>query len=327
MELIQDWLRDHHPLGVVTLTALGAMLIGSAIRIVSLRSATPERRTQRLASLRTWWILIGLVLFAAWVGPTAITLLLAIASSLALDEFLKLTMPEFSVRVRRSWIALIVGTTYGLIALAPAIDFRAIVPLVIVASLVVPHLISDSPRRYLDHVGHALWGAIVLAWGVAHAAWLVARDVPASDPETRIGWFLTLVLLTEANDIAQAIVGRALGRHKILPTVSPHKTWEGLCGGLLITTLLAGALQFALQLAPLSSLGTASTVSPWLAMLGGLIIAGCGFIGDLNISCIKRDVGVKDGSELLPGMGGMVDRIDSLSFTAPVFLLWLAASS
>jgi len=324
---MREWLDAHHPLGIVTLVSAAAMLIGTVVRFVTLRRADPQQRRQRLDSLRTWWILTGLLLAAVWLGPTAIALFLAAASALALDEFLKLTMPEFSSRARRSWVAWVVGVTYGLVAFLPAVDFRGIVPLAVGASLVVPHLISDSPRRYLDHVGHALWGAMVLVWGTAHAAWLVTHDVPAGDLQSRIGWFLILVLLTEGSDIAQALFGRAFQGRKILPHISPNKTLQGFMAGLIVTPLLAGLLQAALRLPPLASNPAESMLSLPTAMAGGAIIAICGFVGDLNISCIKRDAGAKDGSQLLPGMGGMVDRIDSLSFTAPVFLLWLTVVS
>jgi phosphatidate cytidylyltransferase len=122
------------------------------------------------------------------------------------------------------------------------------------------------------------------------------------------GWFLFLMRLTEFDDIAQALVGRSIGRRKIAPVVSPHKTWAGFVGGVLLTSLLAGLL--------------GRWLTPWqptVAMLAGLLISLAGFLGDLNISGIKRDRGVKDSSNLLPGQGGVLDRIDSLTFAAPAF--------
>jgi phosphatidate cytidylyltransferase len=119
---------------------------------------------------------------------------------------------------------------------------------------------------------------------------------------------LFLVLLTELNDIFQYLWGKSFGHLKIAPHVSPKKTWAGLFGGVGTTTLLA------------------AVVGPWLtfmdwqhALVAGLIIGIAGFAGDLSISAIKRDLGVKDSGTALPGHGGILDRIDSLTYTAPLF--------
>jgi phosphatidate cytidylyltransferase len=98
------------------------------------------------------------------------------------------------------------------------------------------------------------------------------------------------------------------GRHKIVPTVSPNKTWEGFLGGVATTTLLA------VVLAPLL---TPMTLP--LSLAAGLLIGLGGFIGDVTLSALKRDIGIKDTGGLIPGHGGLLDRIDSLIYTAPLF--------
>jgi phosphatidate cytidylyltransferase len=118
---------------------------------------------------------------------------------------------------------------------------------------------------------------------------------------------LYLVFLTEVNDIAQYIWGKLFGRTAITPTISPKKTLAGFVGGVLTTVLLAMALRFL------------SGFEPVFAVASGLLIALSGFMGDLVVSAIKRDVGVKDSGVLIPGHGGMLDRIDSLTYTAPLF--------
>ena len=121
------------------------------------------------------------------------------------------------------------------------------------------------------------------------------------------GLLLFLVFLTEFNDVLQFTCGKLFGKHKILPKVSPNKTWEGFLGGLIITTILGYFLSF---LTPLST--------P-LIFLVSFMIAISGFVGDVVMSAIKRDVGVKDTGTSIPGHGGVLDRIDSLAYTAPVF--------
>ena len=122
------------------------------------------------------------------------------------------------------------------------------------------------------------------------------------------------------DDIAQALIGRAIGRRKITPTISPNKTWEGFFGGVITSILLS------ILLAPwLTSFSSVFTSRGLLLSVGsGLLIVSTGFFGDINMSAIKRDVGVKDGSSILPGMGGIIDRVDSLNFTAPAYYYFLS---
>ncbi len=117
-----------------------------------------------------------------------------------------------------------------------------------------------------------------------------------------------LVFLTQANDIAQFIWGKTLGKHPVLPLVSPKKTWEGLLGGIcttIVLTMLLGPI-----FTPLTTVYAAGL---------GLLIGVFGFLGDVVMSAMKRDIGVKDSGTFLPGHGGVLDRLDSLTFTAPLY--------
>jgi phosphatidate cytidylyltransferase len=141
------------------------------------------------------------------------------------------------------------------------------------------------------------------------AAEPLAEPLPAGPA----GLVLLLLLATGFNDVAQYVWGKALGRRKIMPTVSPNKTWEGFLGGWVSTSLLiwfVGPL-----LSPLSGWGLA-VVAATLPLAG--------FAGDVTMSAIKRDIGVKDTSDLIPGHGGLLDRVDSLTFTAPLYFHLLA---
>ena len=143
-------------------------------------------------------------------------------------------------------------------------------------------------------------------FAVSHAAYLLVLESDA--PAGGAGLLLFLLFLTQANDVAQYVWGRLFGRRKAAPSVSPNKTVEGYLGGFATTGVLA------LALAPFL------TPMDWKhALVGGLIIGFAGFMGDVTISAVKRDIGVKDTGSLLPGHGGVLDRIDSLTFTAPLF--------
>ena len=115
------------------------------------------------------------------------------------------------------------------------------------------------------------------------------------------------VLVVQASDVLQYIWGKLFGKHKIAPTVSPNKTWEGFLGGVATATLLGTALWWA------------TPFTLWKAAGMSLAITLMGFVGGLVMSAIKRDRGVKDYGTLIEGHGGVMDRIDSLCFSAPVF--------
>jgi phosphatidate cytidylyltransferase len=121
------------------------------------------------------------------------------------------------------------------------------------------------------------------------------------------GLLLFIVFTTEMNDVFQFMWGKLLGRHKIIPKISPNKTVEGFAGGILTTTAVGCALRF---LTPMD-MQTALIVS--------FVVGFSGFVGDVVVSAVKRDIGLKDTGNLIPGHGGVLDRIDSLSITAPVF--------
>src|SRR5699024_9385028 len=116
------------------------------------------------------------------------------------------------------------------------------------------------------------------------------------------------VVLTQCNDVAQFIWGKTFGKRKIVPKVSPNKTWAGLIGGINTTMALS------LLLAPLLTPMNLSSM-----LFSGFLIGLTGFIGDVNISSLKRDLDIKDTGQTIPGHGGILDRVDSLTYTAPLF--------
>jgi phosphatidate cytidylyltransferase len=149
---------------------------------------------------------------------------------------------------------------------------------------------------------------MAMVFSVSHVAYLLVLPAGVNPGAGGAGLVLFLVFLTQFNDVAQYCWGKLLGRHKALPSVSPGKTTEGVIGGLATTVALAWLL--AGWLTPLSDIE---------ALAAGALIGMAGFIGDVTVSALKRDLGVKDSGSLLPGHGGILDRIDSLIYTAPLF--------
>ena len=312
------------------LTAIFASLAaGSVVRFIALRDKEEALRQKRLASLRTWWFLTLALSAALLAGRLGICLLFTVASCIGWFELTRLVAPRPHDR-------LAIRAGYGLIAinylliLVGAIDmFRVFLPIAAPLVIAVLLLARGEPAGYIRSAGGLLWGMMFVGYGLSHVALLLALPVATAGPLGGIGWLLFLVVLTESNDIFQAIVGRALGahkRHRITPVISPNKTWEGFFGGMGVTILLA------LCITPwLTSLDRAggtvalpAFIHTWIVpTLVAILLATAGFFGDINMSAIKRDAGVKDSSNLLPGMGGIIDRIDSLTMTAPVFVVFL----
>jgi phosphatidate cytidylyltransferase len=302
-----------------------ALVVGSIFRITQLHRLPEETAHSLLHRLRTWWIIAIVLALVVVLGRPAIVGLFCLASLLGLREYLAM-VPEPARYGRLSWwvyAAAIVQYTwiyFGLFEL-----FLIFIPVLMFLLLTARIVALQRPEGFVHMVGTLQWGLMMFVFCLSHVAFLLTLPSSTNPVGGAVGWFLYLVLLTELNDIAQALVGRPLGRHKVIPGISPGKSWEGLIGGVLVTTVAAVLLAPAL-----TPLGEPSAwlvengvrlpfgLSP-LAIGAGLVIGVSGFFGDIAVSAVKRDAHVKDSGTLLPGQGGVLDRVDSLTFTAPLF--------
>jgi len=302
-----------------------ALIAGTIARLVALRSADSETRNKRLASLRTWWILSILLAVASFTGLVGVAALLGLASVLAIWELGRMVTSERPDR-HVVWLVMLAAVVYYVLLVVGLSTTRLLSFACCVGVVVaVVFLLQGKTTGYVRATAGLTWGFLVVVVGLSHAALLVRLPESSNPVAGPVGWFLYLVVLTESNDIFQALIGRRLGghgKHRISPRVSPNKTWEGFIGGAVVTVFLAWLLAPALT--PLHSIpvawGDETRTIPWFwSVVTGLIVAVPGFFGDINMSAVKRDAGVKDSSNLLPGMGGVIDRIDSLTFVAPAF--------
>ena len=186
------------------------------------------------------------------------------------------------------------------------ISAQALVTLIVVVIL-LHQLVAGRDMRYTLH------DSAVLAFGVFYIAWLLSHMIAIRQFNEGIVLVFFLFLVTWANDIAAYYSGRRWGRHPMAPIVSPKKTWEGAAGGLLGSIAVA----FAFRAWFIPSFSTADAL--WLGLLLGIAAP----LGDLCESILKRSAGVKDSGSLIPGHGGILDRIDSLIFTTPAFYYYL----
>lgn len=300
-----------------------ALSIGSVARLVAVRGAATDVVRSRMGSLKTWWSLAVLLAVAVLTAPIGVIVLMMVASWLALEELYPLLRPE---QLEKGTIVIAfaaIPINYLLIATGQVAAFTIFLPIVSLLCLAIWRSIAGYTRGYLRSTAGLYFALMVVVFGLSHAALLFRLPEVNGHSLGNIGWFLFLVILTETNDIFQALVGRRIGKHKVTPAVSPNKSWEGCLGGCLATVAVASVLApfltpFADKLS-LAAMDLPITLPYFWSTFFAVIISFVGFLGDINMSAIKRDVGVKDGSSRLPGQGGVIDRIDSLTFTAPVF--------
>jgi len=246
-------------------------------------------------------------LLAAIVGLYLSVLLLLACSFLALREHLALTHQVRPASLK-SLAYFLIAASYLLILLDLPQLFVAFLPVAALLALAITSVFTRGPEGFAMSVPSLYWGVLLTGYAPAFAALLFTLPPEMNPIAGGAGWFLLLLLLTEANDISQALIGRRLGVRQLAPQTSPYKTWAGFAGGVCVTILLAAVL--------------AQWLTPWrplIAVAAGLVVSLAGVLGDLNLSALKRNCQVKDSGTLLPGQGGMLDRIDSLTFTAPVF--------
>ena len=300
-----------------TIACLFAVLtVGTIVRIAMLGGVVNSSAQSHRNSSKTWWALASSLAIASILGEAGVVVLLAIAGILSLREYLQLvgwktvgspTAVIVFASVPIYYAIALYGDDQVLLSTAPLAFL-----LVLGALRAWLGLIEDFIRT----TAAMILGLMLFVYCLSHAYFLLTLPASTQPWVGNVGWFLYLVILTETNDIAQALVGRRIGKTKITPQISPNKSLEGLLGGIVITMTLAVLLAPSLTTLMQEQSRAAGIV---LAMLAGLLIALSGFLGDINKSGIKRDVGVKDSGTMLPGQGGMMDRIDSLTFSAPVF--------
>src|SRR3954447_19236362 len=200
----------------------------------------------------------------------------------------------------------------------PTAGFDLLLPIVtfvIVVSLVVELAYPQQPGS-LASWGLTLAGAFYIAWLLSHFILLRALSTPALRDsiftplgmQPGVAWIYYTCAITWLQDTSAYFVGRRFGRHKLAPVLSPKKTWEGAAGGLL-GAMITGVVCVSILGLPITLLQGAL-----LGLVGGIV----GPLGDLSESLIKRQVGLKDAGNLIPGHGGILDRADSLLFTVPI---------
>ncbi|KMK73268.1 phosphatidate cytidylyltransferase [Kocuria rhizophila] len=304
---------------------LGFLVLATVVAELMYRRTTSQGLRATLLNVRqrifAWWIMVAVLVGSLALGETAVVLLFLALSLLALREFANLLPPGERDRRVLSWIMVVLAPLhfwfvwehwYGM--------FAIFIP--VYAFLFLPVLLALSGRTesFLHRAALSQWGLMVCVYALSYLPAVLQLPVAihegrAAADGSAVGsggveagaLLLFLAVVVQGSDVLQYLWGKTVGRHRIAPTVSPNKTWEGFVGGVLSATALGAALWW---LAPFT---------PWQAGVLALVSCLLGFVGGLVMSSLKRDRGIKDFGALIPGHGGILDRMDSLVFAAPVF--------
>jgi phosphatidate cytidylyltransferase len=289
--------------GILTIASVAGLILQRCAKSDAAR-ATVENLNART---RAWWVMVAVFAGAIVTGPAGIVVLFAILSFLGLREFITLTPTRRGDHRSLFWAFFVITPLqYFLVFRWWYGMFAVLIPVYAFLFLPVRSAVAGDCSHFLERAAKVQWGLMACVYCLSHAAALVRLEIPGySSGGSKL--LIYLVAVCQLSDVFQYVWGKTIGRHKIAPAVSPSKTWEGFVGGILTASAVGGALWWI------------TPFTPWQSALISLAVTLAGFAGGLVMSAIKRDRGVKDYGQLIEGHGGVMDRLDSLCFAAPVF--------
>lgn len=291
--------------GVLGLLALSS-LIGLVLKAVVKKPEAQATIGNLNARIGAWWIMSAIFALTLVIGTVGSLVLFGLMSFLALREYVTL-LPTRRADHRTLFWAFFIFTPlqYFLIAIQWYGMFAILIP--VFAFLFVPSrlAIAGDTESFLQRASTIQWGLMICVYCLSYTPALLMLQIPGYGRPAKL--MLYLVLVDQLSDVMQYVWGKMLGRHKIAPVVSPNKTWEGFIGGVVTATGIGAALWWMTPFTPV----VAAAVSFTITLMG--------FAGGLTMSAIKRDRGVKDYGTLIKGHGGILDRMDSMCFAAPIF--------
>ena len=290
---------------------LGLLVVATGIGLILDRRATSQSARGTVenlnARIRAWWGMCAIFSVGLFTGGLGPVVLFGLVSFLSLREFITLTPTRPGDHRSLFWVFFVITPLqYVLVGLELYSLFSIMIP--IYAFLLIPtrSAIAGDHEHFLERTAKIQWGLMVCVYCVSHTPALLTLHIPGHGGQNA-RLLLFLVLVVQISDVLQYVWGKLLGKRKIAPRISPNKTWEGFLGGVGFSTVIGTSLWWATPFSP----GQAAAMS--------LAITLMGFAGGLTMSAIKRDHGVKDYGTLIRGHGGVLDRIDSICFAAPVF--------
>ena len=290
---------------------LAVLIVASLVGALLGKRATSERSRATIDNLKArvnaWWVMIVVLAIAFALGRTATLVLFAFASFFALREFITLTptRPGDYVPLVLAFFVLL-PAQYLLIAHDQYGTFAIFIPVYGFLLLPAAATFAGDTHEFLERSAKIQWAAMICVYCISYAPALLLLKIPGYEDSNPLLLFY-LLLIVQLSDVLQYVFGKLFGRTKLAPLVSPSKTVEGLIGGGLSTTLIGGALAWMTPFTGLQALAIS------------FVIVVMGVLGGLTLSAMKRGLGAKDWGVMIEGHGGMLDRMDSVSFAAPVF--------
>ncbi len=281
----------------------GVVALGAAvIAVVSLTGmAGPAMRRELWMRLGSWLVLLPLMIGPVLAGRAWTIAAVALLGVLCLREYSRATGLFRQPLIQATVLAGLLAVNFA--ALDHWYGFFVAIPSLAIVLIAVVSIPSDKPAGYIQRTGLAVFGFMLFGSGLAYLGYM------ANDLNYR-PIVLTLLLCVALNDVLAFTVGKLLGGPKLLPATSPGKTVSGALGALvLIAPLVAWLGHLVFANTPMDR--------PWLLLAFGVLVSVAAQAGDLMLSSIKRDLGIKDMGLVLPGHGGILDRYNSLLLVAP----------
>lgn len=289
----------------------GALVVASVVGIAlkwRVGFGSPHGVIDNLnARIKAWWLMVAVIALAVALGRGGTIALFAFASFMALREFITVapTRRGDHKALLLSFVV-VLPVQYFLVWIEWYGMYTIFIPVYAFLFLPIVAAMSADTRNFLERAAVIQWGLMIAVFCISHVPAVLTLAIPGFEGRN-ILLLIFLILVVQASDVLQYVWGKLLGRHKVAPELSPSKTVEGFVGGVLSASGLGAALWWITPFTPLQAFGIA------------LAITLMGFLGGLVMSAIKRDRGVKDWGSLIEGHGGMLDRLDSICFSAPVF--------
>ncbi len=287
------------------------LVVASLIGFVLKKTAKSDKAKSTIGNMNdrivAWWVMVAILAGALAAGFRGVVLLFALLSFLALREFITLTPTSRGDHRALFWsFFLITPFQYFLVWDRWYGLFSILIPVFAFLFLPARSAWAGQTDRFLERTAKIQWGLMICTYCLSHVPAIYMLDIPGY--AGRNGSLLFFFLfVAQVSDVLQYVWGKLAGKRPVAPTVSPNKTVEGFVGGVLTASLLGMALYKVTPFTPLQA-GAMS-----------LVITLLGFAGGLVMSAIKRDRGVKDYGTIIAGHGGVMDRLDSICFAAPVF--------
>ena len=294
-------------LGGLIITLIIASSIGYGLKFKA-GFSTPHAVIDNLnARINAWWVMILIIFAAAALGFYGVIGLFFVISFMALREFLSL------LYIRRgdhlalaACFYVILPLQYFLVAIDWFSMFTIFIPVYGFLFLPILSALLGDTAHFLDRSTKVQWALMISVFCISHIPAILTLDIEGFE-DKKLLLMIFLILVVQSSDVLQYVWGKLFGKHKIAPKLSPSKTVEGFVGGVVSASVLGGLLYWL------------TPFNPVQAVLMSLLICLMGFLGGLVMSAMKRSMGVKDWGNMISGHGGMLDRMDSLCFAAPIF--------